>query len=169
MKRLALLPFAFAWLAACETPPSAPTSQTPLIPPPSFATTILNEKVPVAGMFAVNTCPPEEVVDLLSGFLHYVVTEEIGPTSADVTIHVDAEGIEGVGQVTKERYSVPINETDEVTITDVPFTSSEEFDLRYRLIREGSLDDLWLRITFTLTVPPGTEDVRRLEIECRGG
>jgi len=168
MKRLALLPFAFAWLAACETPPSAPTSQTPLIPPPSFATTVLNERVPVAGTFAVNTCPPEEDVDLLKGFLHYVVTEEIGPTSADVTIHVDAEGIEGVGQVTGARYSVPINETDEVTITEVPFTSREEFDLRYRLIREGSLDDLWLRITFTLTVPPGTEDVRRLEIECRG-
>jgi len=169
MKRLALLAIAFAWLAACEAPPSAPTSQTPVIPPPSFATTIANERVPVTGMFAVNTCPPDEVVDLLSGYLHYVVTEEIGPTSADVTIHVDAEGIEGFGQITKERYSVPINETDEVTITDVPPTFTEEFDLRYRLIREGSLDDLWLRVTFTFTDPPGTLDVRRLEIECRGG
>jgi len=167
MKPLALLPFAVAWLAACETPPSAPTSQTPVIPPPSFATTILNERVPVAGTFAVNTCPPEEVVDLLSGFLHYVVTADIGPTSADITTHVDAEGIEGVGQVTGARYSVPINEKDEITLTDVPPTSREEFDLRFRLIREGSLDNLWLRITFTVTVP-GTEDVRRLEIECRG-
>ena len=168
MKPVALLAFAFAWLAACETPPSAPTSQTPVIPPPSFATTVLNEKVPVAGMFAVNTCPPEEVVDLLNGFLHYVVTADIGPTSADVTTHIDAEGIEGVGEVTGARYSVPINETDEITLTDVPLTSREEFDLRYRLIREGSLDNLWLRITFTSTFPPGTVDVKRLEIECRG-
>jgi hypothetical protein len=168
MKRLALFAFAVPWLAACERSPSAPTPQTPLIPPPSFATTILNEKVPVAGMFAVNTCRPEEVVDLLSGFLHYVVTEDIGPTSTDVTIHIDAEGIEGVGQVTGARYSVPINEKDEVTIRDVPPTFREEFDLRYRLIREGSLDNLWFRFTFTFTVPPGTEDVRRFEIECRG-
>ena len=96
------------------------------------------------------------------------MTGEIGETSEDVTIHVDAEGIEGVGLVTGERYSVPANETDEITLTDVPPTFSEEFDLRYRLIRAGSLDNLWLRVTFTFTVPPGTTDVRRLEIECRG-
>src|SRR5258706_15891881 len=86
MKPLALLPFAVAWLAACETPPSAPTSQTPLIPPPSFAT-IANEKVSVARTFQDNPCPPEEVVDILNGFPHFVVTHESGPTSSDVTIH----------------------------------------------------------------------------------
>src|SRR5437667_8837723 len=117
MKRRALLAIAFAWLAACETPPSAPTSQTLVIPPPSFATTILNERVPVAGMFAVNTCPPEEDVQLISGFLHYVVTADIGPTSADVTTRVDAEGIEGGGQVTGARYSVPSKSTAQTTIT----------------------------------------------------
>jgi len=168
MKPLALLPFAFAWLAACETPPSAPTSQTPLIPPPSFATTILNEKVSVAGDFEFNPCPPEEIIDLLNGFLHFVVTEEIGPTSADVTIHVNGEGIEGVGQVTGARYSVPLNEKDETTVTTEPFTESEEADLRLRLIREGSLDNFWLRVTATSTFPPGTVDVKRMEIECRG-
>jgi hypothetical protein len=168
MKRLALLPFAFAWLAACETPAWAPTSQTPLIPPPSFATTIANEKVSVAGSFATNTCPPEEEVQILNGFLHTLVTGEIGETSADVTIHVNAEDIEGVGLVTGARYSQPANSTDEITLTAVPFTQSEEFDLRYRLIREGSPDNLWLRITFTFTFPPGTEEIRRFEIECRG-
>jgi len=169
MKRVALFAFAVPWLAACETPPSAPTPQTPLIRPPSFATTILNERVPVAGDFAINTCPPEEVVELLSGFLHYVVTEEIGPTSSTVTIHINAEDIEGVGQATGARYSQPANSKEEITITEMPPTFSQEFDLRYRLIREGSLDDLWFRFTFTLTVPPDTEEeVRRLEIECRG-
>ena len=167
MTRLGLCAFALAWLAACETPPSAPTPQTPLIAPPSFAT-LANETMPVAGTFATNTCPPEEEVQILDGFLHTLVTGEIGETSEDVTIHVDAEGIEGVGLVTGERYSVPANETDEITLTDVPPTFSEEYDLRYRLIREGSLDNLWLRVTFTFTVPPGTTDVRRLEIECRG-
>ena len=168
MKRLALFAFAFPWLAACEKSPSAPTRQTPSIPPPSFATTIANEKVSVAGTFQDNPCPPEEVVDILNGFLHFVVTGEIGETSEDVTIHVDAEGIEGVGMRTGARYSVPANETDEMTLTDVPPTFREEYDLRFRLIREGSLDNLWLRITFTSTFPPGTTDVRRMEIECRG-
>ncbi len=167
MTRLGLCAFALAWLAACETPPSAPTPQTPLIPPPSF-TTLANEKMSVAGTFATNTCPPEEDVQILNGFLHTLVTGEIGATSEDVTIHVDAEGIEGVGLVTGERYSLPANETDEITLTDVPPTFSEEFDLRYRLIRAGSLDNLWLRVTFTFTDPPGTIDVRRFEIECRG-
>jgi hypothetical protein len=167
MKPLALLPFAFAWLAACETPPSAPTSQTPLIAPPSFAT-LANERVPLAGSFAINTCPPEEEVEIVSGFLHTVVTGEIGGTSEDVTIQVNAEDVEGVGLVTGARYTQPANSTEEITITDVPPTLRQEFDLRYRLIREGSLDDLWFRLTFTLTIPPGTEDVRRLEIECRG-
>ncbi len=167
MKRLALFAFAFPWLAACERSPSAPTRQTPSIPPPSFATTIANEKVPVEG-FATNTCLPEEEVQILSGFLHTLVTGEIGETSEDVTIHVDAEGIEGVGLETGARYSVPVNSEDEMTLTDVPPTFSEEYDLRYRLIREGSLDNLWLRVTFTFTFPPGTTDVKRLEIECRG-
>jgi hypothetical protein len=139
-----------------------------LIPPPSFATTLLNERVSVAGTFQENPCPPEEVVDILNGFLHFVVTEEIGPTSSDVTIHVDGEGIEGVGQVTGARYSVPLNEKDETTFTVEPPTESEEADLRLRLIREGSLDNFWLRITATTTVPPGTVDVKRMEIECRG-
>jgi len=138
-----------------------------LIPPPSFAT-IANEKVSVAGTFQDNPCPPEEVVDILNGFLHFVVTAEIGPTSSDVTIHVNGEGIEGVGQVTGARYSVPLNEKDETTFTVEPPTESEEADLRLRLIREGSLDNFWLRVTATTTIPPGTVDVKRMEIECRG-
>jgi hypothetical protein len=138
-----------------------------LIPPPSSAT-LANEKIPVAGDFATNTCPPEEDVDLLNGFLHTLVTGEIGPTSAHVTIRVNAQGIEGVGQVTGDRYSVPANSKEEITITAEPPTFSQEFDLRFRLIRAGSLDNLRLRITFTFTDPPGTTDVRRFEIECRG-
>ena len=167
MKRLALFAFAFPWLAACERSPSAPTRQTPSIPPPSF-TTLANEKMSVAGSFATNTCSPEEDVQILSGFLHTLVTGEIGETSEDVTIHVDAEGIEGVGLETGARYSVPLNEKDETTITVEPFTESEEADLRLRLIREGSLDNFWLRVTATSTFPPGTVDVKRMEIECRG-
>jgi hypothetical protein len=166
MKRLALFAFAFPWLAACEKSPSAPTRQTPSIPPPSF-TTLANEKVPVAGTFQDNPCPPEEVVDILDGYLHFLVTEEIGETSADVTIQVNGEGIEGVGQLTGARYSVPLNEKDETTFTVVePPTVSEEVDLRLRLIREGSRDNLWLRITATSTA--GTVDVKRMELECRG-
>jgi len=138
-----------------------------LIPPPSFAT-LANERVPLAGSFAINTCPPEEEVQIVSGFLHTVVTGEIGATTEDVTIQVNAEDVEGVGLVTGARYTQPATSKEEITITDVPPTLRQEFDLRYRLIREGSLDDLWFRFTFKLTVPPGTDDVSRLEIECRG-
>ena len=167
MNRLALVAAVFPWLVACERSPSAPTSHTPAVPQPSFAI-VLNERVPVAGSFEFNPCPPEEFVDIVDGFLHFLVTERVGPTSQGVTIHINAEGIEGIGQTTGARYSVPANSKEAITITDVQPTLTQDFDLRFRLIREGSPDNLWLRFTFTFTLPPGTTDVRRLDIECRG-
>jgi hypothetical protein len=166
MKRLALVVFSFASIAACETPSSAPTTQAPSVPRP-FATVLFNERVPVAPPdFQLNSCPPEEDV-ILNGFLHRLVIEQVGPTSQQITFHVNAQGIEGVGSVSGDRYSVPANSKQEITFTAVPETVSDEFELRFRLIREGSLDNLWLRYTATITFPPGTLD-ERLEIECRG-
>lgn len=166
MNRLALVALVCPWLVACEKSPSAPTSHTPSLPRPSFAT-LLNEKVPVAGSFEFNPCPPEEFVDIVDGFLHYVITEQIGPTSQSLTIQINAEGIEGVGVTTGARYSVPANSKEEITITNVPPTLTQDFDVRFRLLREGSPENFWLRLTTTFTFPPGTEDVRRMEIECR--
>jgi len=69
MKPRALLGFACVGLAACETPPSAPTSQTPVIPPPSFATSRPKRESPGRRHVRGQHVPPEEVVDLLNGFL----------------------------------------------------------------------------------------------------
>lgn len=172
MKRVALCTLACAWLAACETSPSGPTpltplGGTPLVGPRSFQT-LSNEQIPVAGALVFNPCPPAETVEILNGFLHFLVTGEVGPTSQDITIHVNGQGIEGVGTVTGERYSVPDNEKTSITFTQVPLSFTQETDFRLRLIRAGELDNLWLRVTFTFTFPPGTIDVRRMEIECRG-
>ena len=167
MNRLALVAFVCPWLVACEKSPSAPTSHAPSLPQPSFAT-LANERVPVAGSFEFNPCPPEEVVNITDGYFHFLVTGEVGPTTEDVTIHVNAESIEGVGETTGARYSVPANSSDETIITDAPPTLTEDYDLRFRLVREGSPDNLWLRLTFAVALPAGTTDVRRMEIECRG-
>ena len=165
MNRLALVALVSPWLIACEST-SAPTSQTPSLPRPSFAT-VFNERVPVGGSFDFNPCPPEEVVDILDGYFHYVETEDVGPTSQSITIHVNAEGITGVGETTGEGYSVPANSTEDITITDPPPTFTQRYDLRYRLIRDGSPDNLWLHLSFTFTLPADITD-ESLEIECRG-
>ena len=167
MNRLALVALVCPWLVACEKSPAAPTSHTPSFPRPSFAT-LANEKVSVAGSFEFNPCPPEEFIDIVDGFFHFVVTGEVGPTSQDITIHVNAQGVAGVGVTTGARYSVPANSKESITITDVPPTLTQDFDLRFRLVRQGSPENLWLRLTFTFTLPSGTTDVRRMEIECRG-
>jgi hypothetical protein len=164
MKYRAALAATALLLVACDQP--TPTEPRPVLEP-SF-TTLFNEKIPVAPGLAFNECPPVEGVEIVKGFLHFLVTGEVGPTSEDVTIHVNAQGIQGVGTVTGQRYSVPDNQKTSFTFTAVPLTISQETDFRFRLIRAGELDNLWFRVTSTFTFPPGTLDVRRMEIECRG-
>jgi hypothetical protein len=164
MKYRAALAVTALLLVACDQP--TPTEPRPVLEP-SF-TTLSNEKIPLTGLVLFNPCLPAEGVLIENGFLHILVTGEVGFTSEDVTIHVNAQGIKGVGTVTGQRYSVPDNEKTSLTITDVPFTISEETDVRFRLIRAGEFDNHWLRLTFTFTFPPGTTKFTRMEIECRG-
>lgn len=169
MKRSALFAFAFAGLAACETPISAPTPREPSVSAPSFAK-ISNESVPVPVSFTeFNPCPPEEEFVAFEGRLHTLVTADETPPDFTVKIHFNAEGLQGVGLASGDMYRVGDNAKDEVSLTFVPTFSSElESDSRFRLIREGSKDNLWLRFTFRFSFPSGEFEIIRYELECRG-
>jgi hypothetical protein len=171
MKRSALFAFAFAGLAACETPISAPTPREPSVSMPSFAT-IFNESFPVSGL-AFNSCPPQEFVEF-EGRLHVLVTSEETPTEVSFKTHVNAQEIEGVGLTSGDIYRVEDNAKDEVTFTFLPtFSSEQEQDFRFRLIREGPEDNLWFRFTFRSSfdparIPPFEFEIIRNDLECRG-
>src|SRR5205814_10684691 len=49
-----------------------------------------------------------------------------------------------------------------------PPTVDETFAIKSRLIRQGSLDNLWLRTTFRLTFPPFHIEIISVDVECRG-
>jgi len=165
MKPVALLAFAFAWLVACETPPSAPTSQPPSVIPPSF-TVLFNQSLPFSD-FAFNSCPPPEVVEF-DGRGHEVITGETGPGSQDITFHFNTQDVKGVGLTSGDAYEVPDNEKEDFVFTSLPLTFDDQFDMRFRLIRAGSADNLWIRQTVETSFPPFNVQVKRNQIECRG-
>ena len=88
------------------------------------------------------------------GSVHTVTTGEVSPTSVDATTHLNGQGLQGVGLVTGARYEVPANERIDLELSLSPPTVDETFAIKSRLIRQGSLDNLWLRTTFRLTFPP---------------
>lgn len=170
MKRFALFASAFIWLAACDTP-SAPTPQTPALKTvpaggPSFAK-IFNEKIPIDQLL-FNPCPPEELVQI-SGFLHLLVTGEQTPAGSDLKIHVNLQGISGVGLTSGDRYSIQQNEHTDLQFSNVPpFPFQQETDFRFRIVRQGSDDNLWFRQTVRFSFPPFEFEIIRNEFECRG-
>jgi hypothetical protein len=165
MQRFALFAFAFIGLAACETPISAPTPRAPSVAGPSFAK-ILNEKFPISSI-VFNPCPPAEPV-AFEGTFHEVVTGEVSPTSIDIKVHLNTQELHGVGLVTGDRYEVIENEKADEEFSTPPPRLDETIDLRERLIRQGSLDNFWFRVTEHVTFPPLKIEIIRLEVECRG-
>ena len=97
-----------------------------------------------------------------------LVTGEIGPTSEDITFHFNAQDIKGVGLTSGDVYEVLDNAEQNMTFAFPPLTQSEKSDVRFRLIRHGSADNLWMRFSFTFTYPPGTFEITRDQLECRG-
>jgi hypothetical protein len=175
MKRTALCAFAFIGLAACDTPISAPTPRESSLAGPSIPAaqheeqesgTLLNERHPITGTVS-NPCPPAEPV-AFEGSVHEVITGEVSPTSIDTKTHVNAQGIQGVGLVTGARYEVPENEKTDFELSFRPFTIDETIEIRFRLIRQGSLDNFWFRLTERFTFPPFHLEIIRFEVECRG-
>jgi len=97
------------------------------------------------------------------------VTDETTPTEVHVKVHVNAQDIEGVGLTSGDMYRVEDNVLNEFSFTLVPpFEFEQELDVRFRLIREGSDDNLWMRFTARFTFPPGDLEIIRNELECRG-
>jgi hypothetical protein len=165
MRRFALCAFTFAWMAACETPPSAPTPSKLTVAEPSFAQ-LFNNRFPVA-FEAFNQCPPEELV-AFEGFVHSHAHGDVTDTSSDIKFQVNWQGVEGVGLVTGSRYSAQNNIQNDFTFSFPPPVIDQTTDQRLRMIRQGSDDNLWVRVTFRFTFPPGNIEIIRSEIECRG-
>jgi hypothetical protein len=152
MKRTALFAVAFAGIAACEAPPSAPTPTRldPTATEPSRAV-IFNERIPIA-FTTVNPCPPAEPV-ALAGEVHIVQQQKDG----EFKTHVNLANFHGVGLVTGDRYTAQDNAKAEFDGATIQVTE------RFRLIRQGSNDNFHVIVTFTF--PPGTFT---FDSECRG-
>lgn len=163
MKRAALLAILFTGLAGCDTPVSAPSSLRPEAPGPSFAQAF-NDKIFVSGTL-FNPCPPEEFV-AFEGFVHSHATGDLTPPDFDFKFHFNAQGVEGVGLTSGDGYSIQENAKDDVVASGEVL--DETFDDRFRMIRRGSRDNLWLRFKVRLTAPPFTVEIIKDEIECRG-
>jgi hypothetical protein len=175
MKSIALFAFAFIGLAACDTPISAPTPRASSLAERSLSAaqheeqesgTILNERFPITST-VFNPCPPAEPV-AFAGSFHEVITGEVSPTSIDTKTHFNTQEIHGVGLVTGARYEVLQNEKDDFEESFPPFTFDLTVDRRMRLIRQGSLDNFWFRVTQRFTFPPFHVETIRFEVECRG-
>jgi hypothetical protein len=165
MKRFALFASALAWLAACDAPPvpTGPTTALQVHTRTSDAK-ISNESFRISGTI-LNPCPPAELV-AFSGSAHVLVTGTETPGYIDANAHINTQGISGVGLVSGDRYSVLENVKEDLVVTGSSF--DEQQDLRFRLVRQGSADNLWLRQTIRLTFPPFNLEIIRNQIECRG-
>jgi hypothetical protein len=159
MKRLAPFAFIVAGLAACETPPSAPTPRGPSVAAPHFAL-ISNTRRTIPFMF-VNTCPPAEPIAAV-GDIHIVVTGDADQQK----MHINWSNFHGVGAVTGSRYTGQIIVKRD---TDLPPPNlTVETMQQIRWMRHGSLDDFHLFLVTRVTTPPGTVEVIRTDVDCRG-
>ena len=164
MKRFILPAFALAWLFGCETPAVAPVAQSESNLP-SFLRVRENFSLPPPEEPQVNSCPPAELVQIIKGRMH---VNQVVETTADgteiVKVHFNAQGFEGVGLTSGDRYRIMDNDKVEVVITETSFELVSHD--RFRLIREGSEDNLWLRVHVQIT--DGQLVLTKFEIDCRG-
>ena len=165
MKRYILPAFALAWLLGCEAPTAAPepASDANLI---SFLRVHENFSLPPPPEPQVNPCPPAELVQIIRGRMHVNSVMETTPDGTQIfKVHFNAQGFEGVGLTSGDKYRILDNDKVEVVITETSFDLVSHD--RFRLIREGSRDNLWLRIHMQIT-DDGEPVFTRFEIECRG-
>jgi hypothetical protein len=154
MRRYALFAFTFAWLAACETPPSAPTPLKLAPSAPSFAK-IANEWFALSGVF-LGQCPPLEPI-AFTGKLHFLFTGD----ATDNSIKINLADFHGVGLVSGDRYVFQENYKDRFVVSGPSFT----FEARdyFRIIRQGSEDNFHAHVRVSFP-PPSVE----IETDCRG-
>ena len=164
MKRFALFSLAFIGLAACDTP-SAPTPMLNAGPPDVSFAKLVNERIPLSGTL-FHSCAPFDVV-AYEGLLHLLITGEQGPTGSDLKLHTNLQSFEGIG-ASGDRYSIQQNEKTDFSFTLPSGAFEQETDFRFRMIRQGSDDNLWVRVTFRVSSPPFQFEIIRNEVECRG-
>jgi hypothetical protein len=165
MKRFILPAFALAWLFGCETPAAAPEPESDSNRP-SFLRVHDNFFLPPPPEPQVNSCPPAELVQIIDGRFHVNSVMETSPDGTQTfKVHFNAQGFEGVGLTSGDRYRIMDNDKVEVVITETSFDLVSHD--RFRLIREGSLDNLWLRVHVQIT-DDGEPVFTRFDIECRG-
>ena len=162
MKSFARASLSLVWLAACDAP-SAPTAPTLIAPATARASGVfVNERTPVSGTY-IYTCGPVEPV-AYEGFVHVV---RIGEPFND-RLHVNYQGVQGIGVLSGDRYIIQQNENSTGYISNDPFERASEVDQINRVIREGSDDNSWIRTTFKFSFPPFQFELIRAEVECRG-
>ena len=161
MKRLLVFTLT-VWLAGCDAPSAPATPETAT--PPSFGT-LFNDRVPISGVVTDNICAGAEAV-AFEGWAHVLRTGQLTPTT-DIKVRLNAVA-EGIGLISGDRYVLIQNNNAEFVTSAGGSTIDQEVDVRFRMIREGSDDNFWLRLTFRLTFPPGTVEIIRDEVECRG-
>src|SRR5438876_10135820 len=81
------------------------------LPPPSFGV-LFNESFPVAGI-VFNPWPPAGCVEF-DGRGHEVITGETSPTSEDIIIHFNFQGVNGVGLASGDVYQIPDNSKTDI-------------------------------------------------------
>jgi hypothetical protein len=165
MKVFPLLSLSLIPLAACDAP-SAPPAAMLTAPRLAASAILVNERVPVSGTY-IYTCGPVEPV-INEGFVHVVRTGEVTETTNESKLHVNYQGVQGIGVLSGDRYIFALNENSEGYLSSDPFERSSEVDFINRVIREGSDDNAWVRITFKFSFPPLVFEIIRMEVECRG-
>jgi hypothetical protein len=168
MKRIAIISWSLAALTACGTA-SAPNSNQVSDAAPSFERVRFNFKVPPPPDLQLNECPPQEAVLITDGMFHVQGYEERAAdgTLLRVVVHFNAMGFQGIGLTTGLKYQIQDNDKTEVVFDADEALSGQETDVRFRLNRQGSLDNMWVRATFRFTAPDDFEVIRS-ELECRG-
>jgi hypothetical protein len=168
MKRFAVLAVALASLVSCDVPPSAPEALRTTTAKPQAERFHTNETFDIAGTIA-NPCPPGELV-AYQGRIHLNAKGDYDPAIGQTfTVISNLQNFSGIGLTSGDRYRLQQNYKDEVTMTFSPdFTLDETFAVRFRINRQGSADNLWLRQTIRFTFPPDNIELIRNDMECRG-
>jgi hypothetical protein len=166
MRHLVPYMLVLAWVAACDIP-SGPRSHEAAAGVSSFERVHNNLRIPPPAEPQFNACPPQELVQIVKGRFHVNQVIETGTDGTQTfKVHFNAQGFEGIGLTSGDKYRIMDNDKVEVVITETTFDLVSHD--RFRLIRQGSLDNLWLRIHTRLTDPEGEPEITRLEFECRG-
>jgi hypothetical protein len=156
MKHLVILGATLLGLVSCET--SSPTS--PVSPRDGRDLATVSQWMPLNTIF-FNECPPVEDV-AFSGRVHLLSRETAGQSR----LFVNWADMKGVGLVTGNAYVLQDNFQDEIISSST--NDTEEVIEHFRMVRQGSLDNLQAFVHLIFDLTAGTVNVLEFRVECRG-